>query len=80
MGGAVENTTCEGWSWFKSRWTRIVRFYVKKYATALTDTTRLHSEVSMMDLGNLHQFLCISVTHDSLRLFLLQCQYAVDLL
>jgi hypothetical protein len=41
---------------------------------------RLHSEFAMTDLGDLHHFLGISVKRDSSGLFLLQRQYAVDLL
>ncbi|XP_014660860.1 uncharacterized protein LOC106804396 [Setaria italica] len=41
---------------------------------------RLHSEFTMTDLGDLHHFLGISVTHSSQGLFLSQRQYALDLL
>jgi hypothetical protein len=41
---------------------------------------RLHSKFAMTDLGDLHHFLGISVTHSPEGLFLSQCQYAVDLL
>jgi len=43
-------------------------------------TERLHSEFAMTDLGDLHHFLGISVTHSTDGLFLSQRQYAVDLL
>jgi hypothetical protein len=43
-------------------------------------TERLHSEFAMSDLGDLHHFLGISVTHSADGLFLSQRQYAVDLL
>jgi hypothetical protein len=38
-------------------------------------TDRLHSEFAMMDLGDLHHFLGIAVTHPSDGLFLSQRQY-----
>uniref|UniRef100_J3MVH8 Integrase catalytic domain-containing protein n=1 Tax=Oryza brachyantha TaxID=4533 RepID=J3MVH8_ORYBR len=43
-------------------------------------TAQLHSEFAMTDLGYLHFFLGISVTHSTDGLFLSQRQYAVDLL
>jgi hypothetical protein len=43
-------------------------------------TPQLHSEFAMMDLGDLHHFIGISVTCDSSGLFLSQHQYVVDLL
>jgi len=43
-------------------------------------TECLHSEIAMMDLGDLHHFLGISVTRSSDGLFLSQRQYALDLL
>ncbi|XP_034570625.1 uncharacterized mitochondrial protein AtMg00810-like [Setaria viridis] len=41
---------------------------------------RLYSEFAMMDLGDLHHFLSISITSFSLGLFLSQRQYAFDTL
>jgi hypothetical protein len=41
---------------------------------------RLHTEFAMTDLGDLHDFLGISVTRSSDGLFLSQWQYASDLL
>jgi len=41
---------------------------------------RLHSELAMMDLGELHHFLGISVTRSASGVFLPQRQYATDLL
>jgi hypothetical protein len=41
---------------------------------------RLHSEFAMTDLGDLHFFLSIAVSHSSDGLFLSQRQYAADLL
>jgi hypothetical protein len=43
-------------------------------------TTRLLSEFTMTDLGELHHFLGISITRSTDGLFLSQRQYAVDLL
>ncbi|WVZ53780.1 hypothetical protein U9M48_004676, partial [Paspalum notatum var. saurae] len=43
-------------------------------------TDRLHAEFAMMDLGDLHHFLGISVTRSVDSLFLSQRQYASDLL
>jgi len=43
-------------------------------------TERLNSEFAMIDLGDLHHFLGISVTRSADGLFLSQRQYAVDLL
>jgi hypothetical protein len=43
-------------------------------------TKRLHSELTMTDLGDLHHFLGISVTRSTAGLFLSQRQYAVELL
>jgi hypothetical protein len=41
---------------------------------------KLSSEFAMTDLGDLHHFLGITVTHSTNDLFLSQCQYAADLL
>lgn len=43
-------------------------------------TSCLHSKFAMMDLGDLHYFLGISVTRSTFGLFLSQRQYASDLL
>jgi hypothetical protein len=43
-------------------------------------TERLHSEFTMMDLGDLHHLLGIPVTRSADDLFLSQRQYALDLL
>ncbi|GKE86541.1 ribonuclease H-like domain-containing protein, partial [Tanacetum coccineum] len=40
----------------------------------------LHQEFSMIDLGSLNYFLGISVTHDSLCIFLSQRKYATEIL
>jgi hypothetical protein len=54
--------------------------------TASSDTLlqhiidRLHSEFAMTDLGDLHDFLHMSVTRSSDRLFLSQRQYALEIL
>jgi hypothetical protein len=42
-------------------------------------TTRLSSKFAMANLGALHHFLGISITRSSNRLFLLQCQYTIEL-
>lgn len=43
-------------------------------------TSLLHSEFAMIDLGDFHFFLGISITQSPLSLFLSQQQYAAELL
>ncbi|GJU71121.1 ribonuclease H-like domain-containing protein [Tanacetum coccineum] len=42
--------------------------------------TSIHQEFSITDLGSLNYFLGISVTHDSLGMFLSQRKYAIEIL
>jgi hypothetical protein len=51
-------------------------------STRLLDriTASLRSEFTMMDMGSLHYFLGIAVTHDSFGMHLLQAKYATEIL
>jgi hypothetical protein len=53
---------------------------IASYTTLLQQLlARVHSEFAMTDLGDLHLFLRIAVSHSSDELFLSQQQYATDL-